>query len=132
MFSIIRSGLPRLLSTVAPVALASGVAAAAPKDHVGNAAGITVSAVDTAAGAKVSIAGFAFGPQAIMIKAGDDVTWRNDDRPVHTVTFRDGSAGARSLSPGQTFTRVFEEPGTYQYFCSIHPHMTGTVVVQPK
>jgi plastocyanin len=132
MLPIVRSGLAQLLLTAAPIVLASGIAAAAPKDHAGNAADITVSAIDTAAGTKVSIAGFAFGPQAITIKVGDSVTWRNDDSPVHTVTFRDGSAGAKSLSPGQTFTRVFEKPGTYQYFCSIHPRMTGSVVVQPK
>jgi plastocyanin len=132
MLSIIRCGLARLLLTATPVVLASGIATAAPKNHVGNAADIRVSAIDTAAGTKVSIAHFSFGPQAITIKAGDAVTWRNDDSPVHTVTFRDGSAGAKSLSPGQMFTRMFEKPGTYQYFCSIHPHMTGTVVVQPK
>jgi YVTN family beta-propeller protein len=84
----------------------------------------------SAAGTKVSIAGFAFGPQAITIKAGDSVTWSNDDGPAHTVTFKDGSAGAKSLSPGQTFTRVFDQPGTYDYFCSFHPYMTGSVVVQ--
>ena len=86
----------------------------------------------SAAGTKVSIAGFAFGPQAATIKAGDSVTWSNDDGPAHTVTFKDGSAGAKSLSPGETFTRAFDKPGTYDYFCSFHPYMTGGVVVQAK
>jgi len=84
----------------------------------------------SAAGSKVSIAGFAFGPQAITVKAGEGVTWSNDDGSAHTVTFKDGSIGAKSLSPGQTFTRMFERPGTYEYFCSSHPYMTGSVVVQ--
>jgi amicyanin len=88
------------------------------------------SAAAPAAGSKVSIAGFAFGPQAITVKAGDGITWSNDDGSPHTVTFRDGSAGAKSLSPGQTFTRKFEKAGTYDYFCSFHPYMTGRVVVQ--
>jgi YVTN family beta-propeller protein len=86
----------------------------------------------SAAGAKISIAGFAFGPQAITSKAGDSVTWSNDDGAAHTVTFKDGSAGAKSLSPGETFTRAFDKPGTYDYFCSFHPYMTGAVVVQAK
>ncbi len=46
------------------------------------------------------------------------------------TTFRDGSPGAKVLSPGQTFTRVFDKPGTYNYFCSFHPYMTGSVMVE--
>jgi amicyanin len=89
------------------------------------------ASASAAAGAKVSIAGFAFAPQAITVKAGDTITWSNDDGAPHTVTFKDGSAGAASLLPGQTFSRKFEKPGTYDYFCSFHPFMTGSVVVQP-
>jgi YVTN family beta-propeller protein len=90
------------------------------------------SAQASAAGTKVSIASFAFGPQAATVKAGDTVTWSNDDGAAHTVTFKDGSAGAKSLSPGQTFSRVFDRAGTYEYFCSFHPFMTGRVVVSAK
>jgi YVTN family beta-propeller protein len=78
---------------------------------------------------KISIAGFAFGPQSVTIHVGDSITWSNDDGASHTVTFKDGSAGAKSLAPGQTFTRVFDKPGTYDYFCSFHPYMTGKVIV---
>jgi YVTN family beta-propeller protein len=84
------------------------------------------------AGPKVSIAGFAFGPQALTSKAGDSVTWSNDDGAAHTVTFKDGSAGAKSLAPGESFTRMFDKPGTYDYFCAFHPYMTGRVVVTAK
>ena len=80
-------------------------------------------------GSSVSIAGFAFGPQAITVKAGGSVTWSNDDGSPHTVTFKDGSAGAKSLSPGEKFSRVFDRAGTYDYFCSFHPYMTGRVIV---
>ena len=80
-------------------------------------------------GANVSIAGFAFGPQTITVKAGGGVTWSNDDGSPHTVTFKDGSAGAKSLSPGDKFNRVFDRAGTYEYFCSFHPYMTGRVIV---
>jgi YVTN family beta-propeller protein len=82
-----------------------------------------------AAGTKVSIAAFAFGPQALTVKAGDRVTWSNDDGAPHTVTFKDGSVSSKSLSPGGTFARTFDRPGTYEYFCSFHPFMTGRVVV---
>jgi YVTN family beta-propeller protein len=81
---------------------------------------------------KVSIAGFAFGPQSVTIHVGDSITWSNDDGPSHTVTFKDGSPGAKSLAPGQTFTRVFDKAGTYDYFCSFHPYMTGKVIVSAE
>jgi len=83
----------------------------------------------SATGASVSIAGFAFGPQTITVNAGGSVTWSNDDGSPHTVTFKDGSAGVKSLSPGEKFTRVFDRAGTYEYFCSFHPYMTARVMV---
>lgn len=81
---------------------------------------------------KVSISGFAFGPQSVTIHVGDSITWSNDDGPSHTVTFKDGSPGAKSLAPGQTFIHVFDKAGTYDYFCSFHPYMTGKVIVSAK
>jgi plastocyanin len=63
---------------------------------------------------------------------GDSITWSNDDGSPHTVTFKDGSAGSDALSPGQMFTRRFDRPGTYDYFCSFHPYMTASVTVQAK
>jgi YVTN family beta-propeller protein len=82
-----------------------------------------------AAGTAVSITGFAFQPGSITIKAGDSITWNNADGPAHTVTFKDGSAGANNLAPGETFARTFDKAGTYDYFCAYHPFMTGRVVV---
>ena len=76
---------------------------------------------------KISIAGFAFDPQSITINVGDSITWSNDDGPAHTVTFKDGSPGVASLAPGQTFTKKFDRPGIYDYFCSFHPYMTGRI-----
>jgi YVTN family beta-propeller protein len=84
------------------------------------------------AGANVSIANFAFGPQTITITAGDSVTWSNDDGSPHAVVFSDGSVGAKSLSPGETFRRVFDRGGTEEYYCRFHPYMTGRVVVRPS
>jgi YVTN family beta-propeller protein len=98
-----------------------------PRKVVAQKAGAAMSG----AGPKISIADFAFGPQTLTIRAGESITWSNDDGSPHTITFKDGSAGAKSLSPGQSFSRVFDKPGTYEYICSFHPYMTARVVVKP-
>lgn len=85
----------------------------------------------SSAGMKVSIANFAFVPAPVSIAPGESVTWSNDDGAPHAVAFKDGTPGADSLSPGTTFRRVFDRAGSYEYFCSFHPYMTGRVVVRP-
>ncbi len=91
-----------------------------------------VAVQPTGADPKVSIANFAFVPQVITIVPGDSVTWSNDDGAPHGIAFKDGSPGSDSILPGKTFTRAFDRPGTYEYNCSIHNYMTGTVVVAPQ
>jgi plastocyanin len=81
-------------------------------------------------GAKVSIADFAFAPETITIAPGDSVTWTNDDGAPHGLEYRDGAPGMNPLLPGASFTRRFDRPGTYEYNCSVHPYMTGRVVVR--
>jgi plastocyanin len=78
-----------------------------------------------------------FSPSTITVVIGvnNTVIWANDDVAVHTVTSSTIPAGAQSfddgsLSPGSTFSVTFTVPGTYQYYCSIHPWMTGTVIVK--
>jgi YVTN family beta-propeller protein len=85
-----------------------------------------------ASSAKVSIANFSFGPTSITVKTGENVTWTNNDGAAHTVTFKDGSTSSKALSPGNSFTRSFTQPGSYDYFCSFHPYMTGRVIVQSQ
>jgi len=78
----------------------------------------------------VSIAGFAFAPQAITVRVGTRVTWTNLQPAIdHTVTADDGSFGSDPLATGSAFSHVFTITGTYAYHCSIHPDMTGTVNV---
>jgi YVTN family beta-propeller protein len=101
-------------------------------EAAGSAAKVSAGELAFVSLSKVSIAGFAFQPQAINIKAGESVAWSNDDGPAHTITFKDGSAGTKNLAPGEAFTRAFDRPGTYEYFCSFHPYMTGRVVVTAK
>jgi plastocyanin len=79
---------------------------------------------------KIEIKDFAFNPQTITVKAGEKITWINRDEEPHTVVsvekqFKKSSA----LDTDQEFTITTGAPGTYTYFCSVHPKMTGTIVV---
>jgi plastocyanin len=80
-------------------------------------------------GAKVSIANFAFAPAEITIAPGESITWTNDDGAPHELEFDDATPGSDLLLPGARFSRRFDRPGTYDYNCSVHPYMTGRVVV---
>ena len=79
---------------------------------------------------KIEIKDFAFNPQAITVKSGEKITWINRDEEPHTVVsvekqFKKSTA----LDTDQQFTITAGAPGTYTYFCSVHPKMTGTIVV---
>lgn len=76
----------------------------------------------------VSIQNFAFNPDSITVKAGTTVTWQNNDSATHTVVI--GTLASPDLAPGDSYQHTFSTAGTYQYHCSIHPTMTGTVIVQ--
>jgi plastocyanin len=79
----------------------------------------------------LSIHGFAFSPQSKTITAGTTVTVTNDDQVVHTWTSTSGPAAFNSgdLNPGASYSVTFTVPGTYDYECSIHTFMTGTLTV---
>jgi plastocyanin len=78
-----------------------------------------------------TIQSFAFSPNPLTIALGSTVTWTNRDGAPHTVTADDGSWGSSTLGQGGTYSHVFTSPGTYTYYCAIHPSMKGTVVVTP-
>jgi plastocyanin len=80
----------------------------------------------------VTIDNFAFGPETVTVAAGTTVTWTNHDDEPHTVTSAADPKLFKSaaLDTDDTFSFTFTQPGTYQYFCAIHPQMTGTVVVK--
>jgi plastocyanin len=84
----------------------------------------------TSARAEVKIDNFSFEPQAITVKAGATITWTNRDDIPHTVTSSDAVFKSKTLDTDDTFTTTFTKPGTYPYFCSIHPKMTGRVIVE--
>jgi plastocyanin len=88
------------------------------------------AATTAKAGAKVSIVNFGFTPTPITIAPGESVVWTNDDGAPHALEYYDGVKGVAPLLPGSSFTRRFDRPGTYEYNCSVHPYMTGRVVVR--
>jgi plastocyanin len=71
-----------------------------------------------------------FGPATVTIRVGTTVTWVNNDGDLHTVTSSQGLFASPGLDPGDTFAYRFTAPGMYPYFCAVHPHMKGTILVQ--
>ena len=114
------------LATTAFVATLLGGAAGA-----GLAAALPSSAAEQAAVA-VAIDNFTFNPQRITVKAGTTVTWTNNDDIPHAVAASDRSFKSKVLDAGDSYAFTFVTPGNYQYFCSLHPHMTGTIVVEAE
>jgi plastocyanin len=80
--------------------------------------------------AEVKIDNFSFGPAAVTVAVGTTITWTNHDDIPHTVVSTDGVFKSKVLDTDEKFTFTFDKPGTYPYFCSIHPKMTGRVIVQ--
>jgi plastocyanin len=80
---------------------------------------------------QVKIQNFVFDPRPLTVPAGTTVTWTNEDDIPHTVTTEDRRIKSPVLDTGDKFSFTFDKPGSYTYFCSLHPHMTGTVVVLP-
>lgn len=94
------------------------------------AAGTGGAAVPPSPALRVEIKEFAFAPPALTVPAGTEITWINEDEEPHTVTAASGAFASPGLDREEAFTRRFTEPGTYRYFCALHPRMTGTVVVR--
>jgi plastocyanin len=81
------------------------------------------------AGDQVTIDNFAFAPATLTVKVGSTVTWTNRDEEPHTVAASDGSFHSPGMGTGATWSYTFSTPGKFDYVCSIHPMMHGTVVV---
>jgi plastocyanin len=92
--------------------------------------GFAVHAQEKAGPVEVRIDNFSFGPAALTVAAGTTVTWTNHDDIPHTVVSSDGVFKSKALDTDEKFSYTFSKAGTYPYFCSIHPKMTGKVIVQ--
>jgi len=79
--------------------------------------------------AAVSIKDFAFVPAVLTVSVGETVTWTNQDDDPHAVVANDKSFRTRALDTGEKDSLVFNQPGEYGYYCSLHPHMTAKIIV---
>jgi plastocyanin len=80
--------------------------------------------------AEVKIDNFSFGPGTLTVPVGTTVTWTNRDDIPHTVVSTEGLFKSKVLDTDEKFSFTFSKAGTFPYFCSIHPKMTGKIVVQ--
>jgi len=123
MMSFVRRALP--LAAAAVLSLSLPAYAADPDSP-------QPQQVATAQASAVAIDNFAFAPALMIVAPGTKVTWTNKDEEPHTVTSADGGLTFKSpaLDTDDKFSFTFDKPGTYKYFCSIHPHMVATIVVK--
>src|ERR1700739_74042 len=84
----------------------------------------------SAANAAVKIDNFVFGPQTITVPVGTTVTWINSDDIPHTAVSTDGVFRSKVMDTDEKFSYTFTKAGTYSYYCSVHPKMTGQVLVK--
>jgi plastocyanin len=98
--------------------------------RAGAAGKLPASAQQKPAMTEVKIDNFRFGPATTTVAVGTTVTWVNRDDIPHTVVSTDGVFKSKVMDTDEKFSFTFSKAGTYTYFCSIHPKMTGTVVVQ--
>jgi plastocyanin len=87
---------------------------------------------DVAKSASIQIDNFYYSPPTLVVPSGTTVTWKNDDDSPHSVREKDGKFKSAALDTDDTFSQTFGAPGEYDYFCSIHPYMTGKIVVKPS
>jgi len=91
---------------------------------------VTASVQPSAANVAVRIDNFVFGPPAITVPVGTTVTWTNSDDTPHTAVSTDGVFKSKVMDTDEKFSFTFTKAGTYSYYCSVHPKMTGQVVVK--
>jgi plastocyanin len=78
----------------------------------------------------IKIENFSFSPETIQVPVGGTVRWTNKDDIPHNVMSDDKSLKSKTLDTDENFSYKFSQPGTYSYYCSIHPKMTGKIVVK--
>jgi plastocyanin len=94
------------------------------------AAEVVSAAAAQPGGSSVSIDNFSFNPSTITVPAGTTVTWTNHDDIPHTVAANGKGFASKALDTDERFSHLFSAPGTYPYYCAIHTHMTGQIIVK--
>ncbi len=129
-----RRALVVLVALIAVTAVASacgsssnGGGASTPASAAANTAS---GGAPAASGSTVEINNFMFMPASLTVAVGTAVTWKFDDSTDHTVAADDNSFTSPPLGKGKTYTHTFKTAGTVKYHCSIHPFMTGTIIVK--
>ena len=110
-----------MFKTLAISVIAAMCMCAAPATHPAQSA--TSPTVD------VEIDNFTFKPQRLVIHAGTRVRWTNKDDVPHTATSSEKKFDSKTLDTDESFSFQFDEAGSFKYFCAVHPHMTGEIVV---
>ncbi len=80
----------------------------------------------------VNIANFKYEPASLQVALGETIQFVNQDEEPHTVTAKDVSFDSKALDTKEAWTHKFDRPGTFPYFCAIHPYMKGTIIVTPQ
>lgn len=118
-----------VLMTLLVLVLALALLVAACGASTGGSTNTSVAG-PVANGVQVIMTNRSYSPQTVTIKVGQTVTWVNQDSPQHDVIADNGEFQSQLFDTGQSFSFTFTKAGTYPYHCSIHPGMTGTVIVQ--
>jgi plastocyanin len=79
---------------------------------------------------QISIDNFTFSPAQLIVPAGSTVAWVNHDDVPHTVVSNEKAFASKAMDTDDKFVHIFTAAGTYSYFCSVHPHMTGQIIVK--
>ena len=93
---------------------------------------VAVAAETGPAPAEIKIDNFSFTPPTLTVQAGTKVTWTNRDDIPHNIVSSEQKFKSKPLDTDDAYSFTFNEPGTYQYFCGLHPKMVGKVVVEAK
>ena len=112
--------LPKTVSVLGILGATAALFAAAPRAPF----------ADAAHSAGIQIDNFHYSPPTLVVAPGTTVTWTNDDDSPHSVREKDGKFKSTALDTDDKFSFTFTTPGTFEYFCSLHPKMQGTIVVE--
>jgi plastocyanin len=93
---------------------------------------LMLSASVWAADKQIEIHDYAFVPADITVPIGTKITWINRDETPHTVAENDKQFRSPALDTDEQYTRTFDKPGTYQYYCTLHSQMRGKIIVTDK
>jgi plastocyanin len=119
--------MKRYIRNVVVFAGLLGVVASATMIHGSQ---IARAAEEKNAAASITIDNFSFSPKEITVAAGTTITWVNHDDVPHTVVSPDKKFRSKALDTDDQFSFTFTDAGTYSYFCSVHPMMTGKIIVK--